>query len=59
MDELTGRWVGMEKQLYAQSFPQGVSLVLYDLTSVYFEGDGPPGSVATATAGTIVPTGRK
>src|SRR6266487_4280538 len=41
MDELSGRWVGMEKQLYQESFPQGVSLVLYDLTSVYFEGDGP------------------
>ena len=41
MDELTGRWVGMEKQ---QSFPQGISLVLYDLTSVYFEGDGPEGT---------------
>lgn len=44
MDELTGRWVGIEKQLYQQSFPQGVSLVLYDLTSVYFEGDGPEGT---------------
>jgi transposase len=43
MDELSGRWVGIEKQLYQKSFPQGVSLVLYDLTSVYFEGDGPPG----------------
>ena len=43
MDELNGRWVGMEKQLYQQSFPQGVSLVLYDLTSVYFEGEGPEG----------------
>jgi transposase len=43
MDELTGRWVGMEKQLYQQAFPQGISLVLYDLTSVYFEGDGPVG----------------
>jgi transposase len=41
MDQLTGRWVGMEKQLYTQGFPQGVSLVLYDLTSVYFEGEGP------------------
>lgn len=41
MDELNGRWVGMEKQLYDKSHPQGVSLVLYDLTSVYFEGDGP------------------
>ncbi len=41
MDQLNGRWVGMEKRLYDQSHPQGVSLVLYDLTSVYFEGDGP------------------
>ncbi len=41
MDELTGRWVPLEKQLYQQSFPQGTSLVLYDLTSVYFEGNGP------------------
>jgi transposase len=44
MDELNGRWVGIEKQLYEQSFPQGISLVLYDLTSVYFEGDGPRGT---------------
>jgi transposase len=43
MDELTGRWVPVEQQLYAKSFPQGVSLVLYDLSSVYFEGDGPFG----------------
>jgi hypothetical protein len=43
MDQLNGRWVGMEKQLYRQGFPQGVSLVLYDLTSVYFEGEGPVG----------------
>ncbi|HYL93809.1 MAG TPA: IS1634 family transposase [Alphaproteobacteria bacterium] len=44
MDELNGQWVGIEKQLYHQSFPEGVSLVLYDLTSVYFEGDGPEGT---------------
>jgi transposase len=44
MDELNGRWVPIEKQLYQKSFPQGVSLVLYDLTSVYFEGDGPHGT---------------
>ena len=43
MDELNGRWVAMEKHLYAQSFAEGISLVLYDLTSVYFEGDGPAG----------------
>src|SRR5881394_447176 len=41
MDQLNGHWVGIEKQLYQKSFPQGVSLVLYDLTSVYFEGHGP------------------
>ena len=44
MDQLNGRWVAIEKHLYEQSFPQGVSLVLYDLTSVYFEGDGPRGT---------------
>jgi len=43
MDELTGWWVPLEQRLYAQSFPQGVSLVLYDLSSVYFEGNGPVG----------------
>jgi len=43
MDQLSGRWVGIEKQLYAQAFPHGVTLVLYDLTSVYFEGAGPAG----------------
>jgi transposase len=41
MDQLNGRWVEMEKQLYTRAHPQGVSLVLYDLTSVYFEGNGP------------------
>jgi len=41
MDQLTGHWVGFEKQLYQRAFPQSVRLVLYDLTSVYFEGDGP------------------
>jgi transposase len=43
MDQLNGRWVNLEKQLFTQGFPQGVSLVLYDLTSVYFEGEGPWG----------------
>jgi transposase len=43
MDQLNGHWVGIEKQLYQKNFPQGVSLVLYDLTSVYFEGNGPSG----------------
>jgi transposase len=41
MDQLNGHWVSVEKQLYQKSFPQGISLVLYDLTSVYFEGNGP------------------
>lgn len=41
MDQLNGRWVTLEKQLYQQAFPQAVRLVLYDLTSVYFEGKGP------------------
>ena len=43
MDQLNGRWVPLEKRLFEQSFRQGVSLVLYDLTSVYFEGSGPHG----------------
>jgi transposase len=43
MDQLNGRWVPLEKHLYQQRCPQGVSLVLYDLTSVYFEGAGPRG----------------
>jgi transposase len=41
MDALNGRWVAIEKQLYKEAFPESVSLVLYDLTSVYFEGKGP------------------
>ncbi len=41
MDQLNGRWVALEKQLYADAFPTAVRLVLYDLTSVYFEGQGP------------------
>ncbi len=43
MDGLNGRWVPIEKKLYSEAFPQGVSLVLYDLTSLYFEGKGPQG----------------
>jgi transposase len=41
MDQLNGQWVQLEKGLYAEAFPQAVSLVLYDLSSVYFEGNGP------------------
>src|SRR5258708_12245878 len=47
MDGLNGRWVPIEKKLYTEAFPQGVSLVLYDLTSVYFEGRGPQGERAS------------
>jgi hypothetical protein len=43
MDALNSRWVSIEKALYGQAFPQRVSLVLYDLSSVYFEGKGPAG----------------
>jgi transposase len=41
MDLLNGQWVNLERQLYQRAFPEAVRLVLYDLTSVYFEGDGP------------------
>ena len=41
MDLLNGQWVPLEKNLYQSAFPQGVRLVLYDLTSTYFEGSGP------------------
>ena len=41
MDLLNGQWVSLEKNLYQAAFPQGVRLVLYDLTSTYFEGGGP------------------
>jgi len=41
MDQLNGHWVSLEKQLYQQAFTQAVRLVLYDLTSVYFQGQGP------------------
>lgn len=41
MDQLTGHWVSLEKALYQRAFPEAVRLVLYDLTSVYFEGNGP------------------
>ena len=41
MDQLNGQWVSLEQQLYQRAFPQAVRLVLYDLTSVYFEGQGP------------------
>jgi transposase len=43
MDTLSGAWVGTEQALYARAFSGAVRLVLYDLTSVYFEGKGPFG----------------
>ena len=42
MDLLNGQWVALEKRLYQNAFPAGVRLILYDLSSVYFEGKGPP-----------------
>jgi transposase len=41
MDALTGHWCTLEKGLACDAFKEPVSLVLYDLTSVYFEGHGP------------------
>jgi len=41
MDLLNGHWAPLEKNLYQEAFPQGVRMVLYDLTSSYFEGKGP------------------
>jgi transposase len=38
MDTLSGNWAGIEKALYHEAFPGGATLVLYDLTSSYFEG---------------------
>jgi hypothetical protein len=41
MDALTGHWCTLEKGLAGETFKEPISLVLYDLTSVYFEGAGP------------------
>lgn len=41
MDLLNGQWSALEKELYQRAFPEGVRLMLYDLSSVYFEGHGP------------------
>jgi transposase len=41
MDSMTGHWCALEKGLANEAFKEPVSLVLYDLTSVYFEGDAP------------------
>jgi transposase len=41
LDALSGNWCSLEKKLSRSAFQAPVSLVLYDLTSVYFEGAGP------------------
>jgi hypothetical protein len=41
MDALNGHWCALEKGLASETFQEPISLVLYDLTSVYFEGKGP------------------
>jgi transposase len=41
MDLLNGQWAALESRLYQNAFPGGIRLVLYDLSSVYFEGKGP------------------
>ena len=43
MDQLTGRWSPLIKNLYQKAFPDKVRIALYDITSVYFEGRGPKG----------------
>ena len=43
MDQMNGHWVEVEQGLYQEAFAQGVRLALYDLTSTYFEGQGPQG----------------
>ena len=43
MDHLMGRWSGLVQGLYRKAFPSQVRIALYDITSVYFEGDGPLG----------------
>ncbi len=43
MDAMTGHWVETEQTLRREAFCDGVDLVLYDLTSTYFDGGGPEG----------------
>ena len=38
MDALSGKWVRIEKSLFTGAYPEPPTLVLYDLTSSYFEG---------------------
>lgn len=37
MDALSGKWVGIEKSLFTGAYPDAPTLVLYDLTSSYFD----------------------
>ena len=41
MDALTGNWCALEKLMATEAFKERLSFVLYDLTSIYFEGSGP------------------
>lgn len=41
MDAFTGRWVQTEQALHREAYCGKVDLVLYDLTSTYFDGKGP------------------
>ncbi|WP_142526156.1 IS1634 family transposase [Methylacidimicrobium cyclopophantes] len=43
MDGLNGVWSRIERGLFRRAFSSGVRLVLYDLSSTYFEGEGPKG----------------
>lgn len=38
-----GRWSPLLKGLYTKTFPESVTIALYDITSIYFEGKGPEG----------------
>ncbi len=37
MDALSGKWVGIEKSLFTGAYQEAPTLVLYDLTSSYFD----------------------
>src|SRR5207249_11140598 len=41
MAQLNAHSISLEKRLFQHAFTQGIRLVLYDLSSVYFEGQGP------------------
>ena len=43
MDHLVGRWSPLVQGLYQEALPTKVRIALYDITSVYFEGQGPKG----------------